>query len=131
MDIHPVLPEGTSPETTQAFYAQLTPLLLNIALVALKQTPVSPEDAQTAHKSASRALGLPDLSATDKGKALYRRSLANSVLQEEEDAEKDLVAALLAVPGDEAIRKELEKVRGRKKEKRDKQKKAFKGLFAS
>lgn len=83
-------------------------------------------------KTTTRALTtIPSLSATDKGKALYRRSLAYSVLQEDEAAEKDLVEAAVVVPGDEAVKKELDKVKARKKEKRDKQKKAFKGLFSS
>lgn len=131
LDVHPVLPEGTSPETAQAYTAQLTPLLLNMALAALKITPSITENINEALKQTTRALALPELSTTDKGKALYRRALAHSLLQEEDDAEKDLVEASGLVPGDEAIRKELEKVRLKKKEKRDKQKKAFKGLFSS
>jgi len=56
--------------------------------------------------------------------------LANSRLQEGEDAEKDLVEALIIAPGDEAVRRELDKVRQKKKEKSEKQKKAYKGLFS-
>lgn len=131
LDVHPVLPEGASAETAQAFNAQLTSLLLNMALSALKITPSTTENANEAMKQTTRVLGLPDLTTTDKGKALYRRALAYSLLQEDEDAEKDLVQASGLVPGDEAVRKELEKVRARKKEKRDKQKKAYKGLFSA
>lgn len=130
LDVHPVLPEDTSPQTEEAFNAQLTPLLLNMALAALKISPPTNDNANEALKSTTRVLNRSDLSATDKGKALYRRSLAYSHLQDEDDAEKDLVEASALVPGDEAVRRELEKVRGRRKEKRDKQKKAYKGLFS-
>ena len=70
------------------------------------------------------------VSSTDKAKALYRRALAKSQLQEDEEAEKDLVEALNIAPGDEAVQRELEKVRQKRKEKREKQKKAYKGLFS-
>lgn len=64
-------------------------------------------------------------------KALYRRGLAQSILKEEEDAEKDLSEASALVPDDKAIANELAKVKQRKKEKRDKEKKAFKKMFSS
>lgn len=63
-------------------------------------------------------------------KALYRRALANIILKEDDDAEKDLVEASGLVPDDKAISSELSKLRQRKKEKRDKEKKAFKKMFA-
>jgi peptidyl-prolyl isomerase D len=63
-------------------------------------------------------------------KALYRRGLANIILKEEDDAEKDLLEASRLVPDDKAIAGELAKLRLRKKEKRDKEKKAFKKMFA-
>lgn len=64
------------------------------------------------------------------GKAYYRRALAYVALNDEEEAEKDLLEAAKIVPGDEAVRTELTKVQAKKKEKRDREKKAFKGLFA-
>ncbi|KAF8324019.1 40 kDa cyclophilin [Clavulina sp. PMI_390] len=132
LDVHPVLPEETSAELRAAYRAQLVPLLLNTALASLKLTPPTNAAAQDALKATSRVLALtnPALSATDQGKALYRRALAQVALQEEEDAEKDLVAALNVVPGDKAIEAELQKVKAKKKEKRDKEKKAFRGLFS-
>ena len=60
---------------------------------------------------------------------LFRRAIANLTLSDEEQAEKDLLDAR-AISNDEAIVKELEKVKAKKKEKRDKEKKAFRGLFA-
>jgi peptidyl-prolyl isomerase D len=63
-------------------------------------------------------------------KALYRRALATITLKENDDAEKDLVEASRLVPDDKAIAGELLKLRQRKKEKRDKEKKAFKKMFA-
>ena len=52
------------------------------------------------------------------------------ILKEDDDAEEDLVAAHELVKDDRAILAELDKVRQRKKEHRDKEKKAFKKLFA-
>ena len=52
------------------------------------------------------------------------------ILKEEDEAETDLVAANQLVPDDQAITGELSKVRQRKKEKREKEKKAFKKMFA-
>lgn len=63
-------------------------------------------------------------------KALYRRGVANIILKEEDDAEKDFLEASRLVPDDKAIAGELAKLRLRKKEKRDKEKKAFKKMFA-
>ena len=67
---------------------------------------------------------------TFSAKALYRRALAHAILKEDDEAEADLVAASQLVPDDQAITGELSKVRQRKKEKREKEKKAFKKMFA-
>ena len=63
-------------------------------------------------------------------KALYRRALAYSATNEGDLAEEDLERANKLVSEDAAIVRELEKVRAHKKEKRDKEKKAYKKLFA-
>jgi len=63
-------------------------------------------------------------------KALYRRAVAKIILKEEDGAEKDLVEASRFVSDDKAIANELSKLRQRKKEKREKEKKAFKKMFA-
>ncbi len=63
-------------------------------------------------------------------KALYRRALARSIRKEDELAENDLVEANKVVPDDQAIASELGKVRQRKKEKRDKEKAAYKKMFS-
>jgi peptidyl-prolyl isomerase D len=122
--------EDTPPESVKAYNAQLTPLLLNMALAGLKVTPSTTRNAEDALNSTTRVLQLDEVSATDKAKALYRRALANSHLQEDDEAEKDLVDALAVAPGDEAVLRELENVRQKKKGKREKQKKAYKGLFS-
>ena len=70
------------------------------------------------------------LSCFSLAKALYRRALAQIVLKEDEQAEKDLVEASKLVPDDSAISNELAKLRQRQKEFKDKQKKAFKKMFA-
>lgn len=60
---------------------------------------------------------------------MYRRALAHAYLKTEENAEKDLVEASHLVPEDAAIAAELAKIRQQRKEKRDKEKKAYKKLF--
>ena len=100
--------------------------------------------------SATRALDRLQLNDADKGmkfsmhplrvrcltcipllaKALYRRALALSATNEDTEAEKDLASAHELVKEDGAIVAELEKVRQRKKEKREKEKRAYKKLFA-
>lgn len=64
------------------------------------------------------------------GKALYRRAIAHAALKNEDQAEKDLIEASRVVPDDAVITAELSKIRLRRKEKRDKEKKAFKKMFA-
>ena len=130
LDVHPVLSEDTKPELRDAFYALLTRLLLSLALALLRLPPSTSEQLAEVRGFTTRALALPSLSATDRGKALYRRALAHALLNDEEEAEKDLLEAVRVVPGDEAVKKELEKVRAKKKEKRDKNKKAYKFLFS-
>ena len=51
-------------------------------------------------------------------------------MKEDDDAEEDLVQASQLVKDDKAILGELEKVRQRKRELREKERKAFKKLFA-
>lgn len=62
-------------------------------------------------------------------KALYRRALARSGLKLDDEAESDLVQANQLVPSDQAIIGELGKLRERKKQRREKEKKAFKKMF--
>jgi peptidyl-prolyl isomerase D len=61
---------------------------------------------------------------------LYRRALAHIRLKDDERAEQDLVEASKLVPDDAAIQSELSKIGQKRKERRDKEKKQFKKLFA-
>ena len=63
-------------------------------------------------------------------KALYRQGLARVAINEDEEAEEALAKAHALVKDDKAIAAELEKVRGRLRAKREKEKKAFKKMFA-
>ncbi|KAG8745081.1 peptidyl-prolyl cis-trans isomerase cpr6 [Ceratobasidium sp. 414] len=122
LDVHPVMPDGSPPELKSQFNALLAPVLLNAALVAIKT-----REPRLAIKLTSRAL---DLSPSISSKAHYRRGLAHVAIGEEDDAEKDLLEAANIVPEDGAIKAELAKVQAKKKEKRERDKKAFKGLFS-
>lgn len=61
---------------------------------------------------------------------MYRRALAHGIMKSEEDQEKDLVEANKLVPEDVLISGELQKVRQRKAELREKEKKVYKKLFS-
>lgn len=126
--MHPFLHEDTSPEIQKSFSELLGSLLLNSSLAAHKAGGV--ENARSAVSWTTRALDRLTLTDAEKAKALYRRAISNVTLHEDEAAEKDLQEALKLTPSDQACLRELNGVRERKKAEREKQKKAFKGLFA-
>ncbi|TFK84301.1 peptidyl-prolyl cis-trans isomerase [Polyporus arcularius HHB13444] len=128
IDYHVDLPDGAPPELRDSFDALLAPLLLNSALAALRAG--GPANARLALRVADRALANLELNDTDKAKALYRTGLAHVVINEDEEAEEALAKAHALVKDDKAIAAELEKVRGRLRGKREKEKKAFKKMFA-
>ncbi|KAL6304659.1 cyclophilin-like domain-containing protein [Sparassis latifolia] len=128
LDVHSVLPENAPPELKDSFDALMAPLLLNSALAALRAGGAA--HALIALRSTERVLKNLQLNDADKAKALYRRALARGVLKEDDAAEEDLVQANQLVKDDKAILSELGKVRQRKKEKKDKERKAYKKLFA-
>ncbi|KAL0945835.1 hypothetical protein HGRIS_012118 [Hohenbuehelia grisea] len=130
LDVHQDLPEDSPPELRDSYDALLAPLLLNSALAGVRAQPTSSTNAEIAVNSATRALDRLELNTADKAKALYRRALARVILKNEDEAEKDLVEATKLVPDDQAIASELAKVRQRRKEKRDKEKKAYKKMFS-
>ena len=102
------------------------PLLTNAALSALKVTPPAGSLAITL---TTRALTLSPLSPAEKGKALYRRALGRIATKDDEGAEKDLKAALEVVPGDVGVLKSLKDVETRRKERREKERKAYGKMF--
>ncbi|KAG1789139.1 peptidyl-prolyl cis-trans isomerase [Suillus plorans] len=127
LDVHPELPENSPPELKDSYESLLAPLLLNSSLAALRTQPAATE---TAVKNATRALDRLQLSNPDKAKALYRRASAHVILKQEDEAEADLVAASQLAPEDPAILGELAKVRQKKREKREREKKSYKKLFS-
>jgi peptidyl-prolyl isomerase D len=127
LDVHPVLPENSPQELKDSYESLLAPLLLNSALAALRTQPPATE---TTVKNTTRALDRLQLSSPDKAKALYRRASAYVIMKQEDEAEADLVAASQLAPEDPAILGELAKVRQKKKEKREREKKSYKKLFA-
>ncbi|EPQ50830.1 cyclophilin [Gloeophyllum trabeum ATCC 11539] len=122
------IPDDAPPELKDSYHILLSPLLLNIALAAIKLG--GSHNATLAIESTDRALEQMTLNDADKAKALYRRALARSLEKDDEGAEADLLEATKLVPDDKAIAAELAKVKQRQKEKRDKEKKQFKKLFS-
>ncbi|KAH9848131.1 peptidyl-prolyl cis-trans isomerase Cpr7 [Lenzites betulinus] len=128
LDFHLDLPEDKPPELKDSLQALLAPLLLNSALAALRAGGAA--NARLALRVTDRALASLDLNNADKAKALYREALAHTVLKEDDEAEEALVKAHALVKEDKAISAELEKVRGRLRGKREKEKAQFKKMFA-
>ncbi|KAJ3741435.1 peptidyl-prolyl cis-trans isomerase [Lentinula detonsa] len=130
LDVHHTFPDDAPPELADSYKALLSPLLLNSALAAVRVQPPTSLNADIAMKCASRALTSLELNNADKAKALYRRAIAHTILKDDGEAEKDLLEASKLVPDDQAITGELARVRNKKKEKRDKEKKAYKKMFS-
>ncbi|GFZ47307.1 peptidylprolyl isomerase [Saitozyma sp. JCM 24511] len=127
LDVHPVLPPDAPETLVESYRTTRLPLLTNAALAALK---LSPPAASSAVSLATRALNLGKLSASEKGKALYRRALGKIQLKDDEGAEVDLKQALEDVPGDAGITRALKEVEVKRKERKDKERKAYAKMFA-
>jgi peptidyl-prolyl isomerase D len=80
-------------------------------------------------ESASRALEVEGITDKDKAKAYFRRAQAKIGRKGDEDALKDLNEAIKFAPGDAGIVKELEGVKKRLQERKEKEKKAYKNAF--
>ncbi|KAH7106843.1 peptidyl-prolyl cis-trans isomerase [Auriculariales sp. MPI-PUGE-AT-0066] len=117
--------DGDNAPLRSEFIAQLTPLLLNAALCAIKNG-----ENDSAVEVTTRVLeGLDDVKDADKAKAYYRRGLARAGMKDEDSAEVDLTAASALTP-DKAIIDELAKIRERKKARRDKEKSSYRKMFS-
>lgn len=79
--------------------------------------------------SASKALEIPGITDKDKAKAYFRRAQAKIGKKNDEEALRDLEQAGKLAPGDSAIVKELEGVKRRVKERKEKEKKVYKNAF--
>ncbi|KAF8718460.1 hypothetical protein AX14_011814 [Amanita brunnescens Koide BX004] len=130
LNVHQEVPENTPSGVQEAYAALLLSMLLNSALAAIRIQPPTTSNAMVAVMNTTRALDKLELSTADQAKAYYRRALARNILKDEEAAEADLITAHNLVPTDSAIESELAKLRQRKKEQRDREKKAYKKLFA-
>lgn len=121
---YPEATDDDAPELAKQLTSIRFTLHSNSALLQVKLKAF--EDAQ---KSASNALDLGRISDADRAKAYYRRALAKVGLKDDEEAVKDLEAALKLVPGDAAITKELGAVKKRAAEQAKKEKAAYKKFF--
>lgn len=61
---------------------------------------------------------------------MYRRALGKTLSKDDEGAEKDLKEAIALVPGDAGVTKALREVDARRKERKEKEKKAYAKMFA-
>jgi len=113
------------PETRKQMDALRVVLNSNAALLQNKL-----KDFEGAHKSATDALEVADISAKDKAKALYRRGLANNGLKDEDAALQDLEAARELSPEDAGIIKELASVKKAAADRAKKEKAAYSKFFS-
>ena len=82
-----------------------------------------------AAESATKALDIEGIKDTDKAKAYFRRAQARIGKKNDEDALADLEQAKKFAPSDAAIVKELDGVKRRVKERKEREKKAYKNAF--
>jgi peptidyl-prolyl isomerase D len=126
LDTHPVLPDDTPAHLVESYRNTRFPLLTNAALSALR---CSPPAGKLAVSLAARALSVSDLKPEEKAKALYRRALGRIQTKDDDAAEKDLKEALTLIPGDAGVTKTLKEVETRRKEKKEKERKAYSKMF--
>lgn len=98
---------------------------LNAALVALKL-----KQGKTAIRTANAALETDDLDDKSKVKGLYRKASGYLLAKDEELAQKYFEEALSLEPNDAAIKKGLQDVKTRLKERKEKQKKSMAKFFS-
>ncbi|KAF2871497.1 peptidyl-prolyl cis-trans isomerase D [Massariosphaeria phaeospora] len=79
--------------------------------------------------SATKALDIAGISDKDKAKAYFRRAQARIVKKNEDEALADLNAAIKCAPGDAAILKELDVLKTKVRDRKEKEKKAYKNAF--
>jgi peptidyl-prolyl isomerase D len=83
-----------------------------------------------AARSATFALEVPGITDVEKGKALYRRAVAEVALKDEDAALRDLEEASKLVPGDAAVTKELASVKRMAAGRAKKEKAAYSKFFS-
>ncbi|KAL1310611.1 hypothetical protein AAFC00_000886 [Neodothiora populina] len=118
--------DSDPPETGPQLNALKIALHSNSALLQIKL-----KEFVDAESSASNVLAVSGVKGAEKGKALYRRALARKGLKNEDDAVKDLEAALECVPGDVAIQNELNAVKKAAADRAKKEKAAYSKFFTS
>lgn len=121
---YPVPVEGDPPELFKNIQALKFILLSNSALLQNKQKLY-----REGEEAATKALQIPDISGTDKAKALFRRATAKAALKDDGGALDDLKEANKYAPGDAAVLKELAAAKERVQAKKDKESAAYKRFF--
>jgi peptidyl-prolyl isomerase D len=121
---YPVPLDSDPPELGQQLNAIKTILYSNSALLQNKVGQYG-----DAADNATKALEMEGIADKDKAKALFRRAQARVGKKNEEDALEDLEAAKKLAPGDAGIVTLLESIKKKIKERKEKEKKAYKNAF--
>ena len=138
LQVHPRLPDTHAGDEAfvRAYNSIRTPLQLNGALCALKLVPANPALAERLTSAViergeltDETFGAP--SKADLAKAHYRRALARGLQKRDEEAMRDLEAALPLAPGDAGIVREIAAVEQRQRTRLAKQRAAYSKMFSS
>ena len=120
----PDVSESDPADTAEQLRSIKTNLNLNCALLQVKL-----RQFDDAVKSATYVLEEDGASDAERAKALYRRALALTAQKADEEAQKDLEAAVKFAPGDSAILTELALVKKRIADRARKEKAAYRKFF--
>ncbi|KAF2634234.1 peptidyl-prolyl cis-trans isomerase D [Massarina eburnea CBS 473.64] len=121
---YPAPLDNDAPTLWPALCALKASLYLNSALLQNKL-----KQYVDAADSATKALSVEGIQDKDKAKAYFRRAQAGVERKNEDEALKDLEKAREFAPGDSAITALKESVKRRVHERREREKKAYKGAF--
>lgn len=121
---YPAPQDNDPPELGQQLTSLKFSLYNNSALLQNKM-----QDYEGAVKSATYALNLEGVGESERGKAYFRRAQARSAKKADDEAIADLQEAQKLVPGDAAIKRELEAATKRLADRKKKEKAAYKKFF--
>lgn len=124
LDEYPVPLDSDPPELGAQLNALRVTLYSNSALLQNKTSQFG-----DAADNATKALETEGIADKDKAKAYFRRAQARVGKKNEEEALEDLEEAKKLAPGDAAILKELEVIKKKIKERKEREKKAYKNAF--
>ncbi|SNX88028.1 probable U-snRNP-associated cyclophilin [Melanopsichium pennsylvanicum] len=139
LQLHPILPDDTSPDLKTKWMALKTSIQLNASLAALKVSPPQPKITITHTTAVIQNIPSTNWDSdseewkkikADLAKAYYRRAMGYVALKDEERAESDLKRAQELMPEDAGVKKEQQALAKRKEAKLKAQRAAYSKMFS-